>query len=59
MTEERWEELGDLKSAGQTWDDLLGELVEERKKARLFRRMQEIEERDEWVSLDDLPPEDI
>ena len=60
VTVERWKELGELKEPGQTWDDVLAELVDEHKKARLFRDMNEIEERtdenDDWVALDDLPP---
>lgn len=62
VTEERWKELGELKEPGQTWDDVLAELVDEHKKARLFRDMNEIEERtdenDDWIALDDLPPEE-
>lgn len=53
VTEERFEELGDLKAAGQTWDELLAELVEERKKRRLLRDMNEIREQNEFVPLDD------
>jgi len=60
VTEERWKELGELKEPGQTWDEVLAELVDEHKKARLFRDMNEIEERtdenDDWIALDDLPP---
>ena len=62
VTEERWKELGELKAAGQTWDDVIGELVEEYKTAKLFRDMKRIEEQatdtDAWVPLDELPPED-
>lgn len=52
VTEERFEELGDLKAAGQTWDELLAELVEERKKRRLLRDMNEIREQSEFVPLE-------
>lgn len=53
VTEERFDELGDLKAAGQTWDDLIAELVEERKKRRLLRDMDEVREGSEFVPLDD------
>lgn len=29
VTEETWEDLGDLKGAGQTYDELIGELIED------------------------------
>lgn len=53
VTQERFEELGDLKAAGQTWDELLAELVEDRKKRRLLHDMTEIREQSEFVRLDD------
>lgn len=52
VTEERWEELHDLKGPGQTYDELLAELVEDRKKARLFRDMDRIREENEFEPLD-------
>lgn len=54
VTEERWEELNDLKGPGQTYDDLLAELVEESKKARLFREMNRIREESEFTPLDEV-----
>ena len=53
VTEERWEELHALKGPGQTYDELLAELVEERKKARLFRDMDRIREENEFEPLDE------
>lgn len=35
VSEKVWKELGAMKGAGQTYDDLLGELIERAKKARL------------------------
>jgi predicted CopG family antitoxin len=35
VSEKIWKELGAMKGAGQTYDDLLGELIERAKKARL------------------------
>lgn len=53
VTEERWRELHELKEPGQTYDDLLSELVEEHKKARLFRDMERIRQENDFVSLDE------
>ena len=59
VSEEHWEELGDLKGAGQSWDDVIGDLVEHYKRARLFREVHEARENDEFHSLDEvIPPED-
>ena len=59
VSEEHWEELGELKGAGQSWDDVIGDLVNHYKKARLFREVRESRENDEFRSLDEvIPPED-
>jgi predicted CopG family antitoxin len=52
VTEDVWVELSRLKKAGQTYDELLGELIEERKKAQLFEEMRRIEEEGEFVELE-------
>lgn len=52
VTEERWRELHELKEPGQTYDDLLSELVEEHKKARLFRDLNRIREEGEFEPLE-------
>lgn len=41
-----------MKKAGQSYDELLAELVEEHKKTRLFKEMRLIEERGNFVELD-------
>jgi len=51
VTEERWNELHALKEAGQTYDELLAELIEEHRKAKLFRDMDRIREEEEFESL--------
>ena len=51
VTEDRFEELGDLKQADQTWDELLGELAERYRNARFRREMSEIRERGEFTPL--------
>jgi len=56
VTEERWEELNDLKGAGQTYDELLAELVRSYNRERLAERAREVREADEeeLTPLDDL-----
>ena len=54
VTEERWRELHDLKEPGQTYDELLAELVEEHKKARLSRDMNRIREENKFEPLDEV-----
>lgn len=51
VTEAVWIELSELKSAGQTYSQLLEEMIEDRKKARLFRDMEKIEKEGEFVEL--------
>lgn len=53
VTEERWKELHELKEPGQTFDELIEELVEEQKKARLFRDMNRIREESDFVPLEE------
>lgn len=53
VTEETWEELGELKKSGQTWDELLEVLAQEHKKARFVREMDAIRENQEFVPLDE------
>lgn len=55
VTERRWRELSDLKAPGQTYDELIEELVEEHKKLRLWRHINELrEEQEEFVPLDEV-----
>jgi predicted CopG family antitoxin len=51
VTEAVWVELSDLKMAGQTYSQLLEEMIEDRKKARFFRDMERIEEEDDFVEF--------
>jgi len=46
VSEDRWRELGDLKRAGQTWDELLGEMAESYKKRRLAELLEETDDVD-------------
>jgi len=52
VTEETRKELHDLKEPGQTYDDLLKELAQQRRRQDLKQRFQELEETDR----DDLTP---
>lgn len=52
VTEERWEELNELKSAGQTYDELLDELIEEFKRHQLAEMVREKREAGEFVEVD-------
>lgn len=56
VTEERWKELNELKDAGQTYDDLLEQLVQEHNRSQLADRVREVRDADaeELTSLDEL-----
>lgn len=56
VTEERWEQLHDLKSPGQTYDELIEELVQERNRKELAEKVRRARENgaeeEGYVSLD-------
>lgn len=56
VTKERWQELSDLKRAGQTYDELLEELIREHERHRLARKARDVREADaeELTPLDDV-----
>lgn len=56
VTEERWKELHDLKGPGETYDELLEQLIEEHNRRQLAERARELREADdaELTSLEDL-----
>lgn len=58
LTEDRFQELGELKDAGQTWDELLGDLVQARKERNLAQMFRESKEDDEFVPLREAFPEE-
>lgn len=58
LTEDRFQELGELKDAGQTWDELLGDLVQAQKERNLAQMFHESEENDEFVPLREAFPEE-
>ncbi|WP_229373339.1 hypothetical protein V9T20_11770 (plasmid) [Halobacterium salinarum] len=56
VTEDRWQELTELKGAGQTYDELLKELIQERNRRQLAERVRSVRKADEeeLASLDEL-----
>ena len=56
VTEETRKELHELKEPGQTYDDLLKDLAQQRRRQNLEQRFQKLEEadRDELTSLSDV-----
>lgn len=56
VTEERWKALNELKEAGETYDDLLEELIQEHERRELAERAREVREADteDLTSLDEL-----
>lgn len=56
VSEELWEELGEMKQAGQTYDDLLKELIQRANRDKLADRMDDTRARDEdeLVELEDV-----
>lgn len=56
VTEDRWKELSNLKSPGQTYDDLLEELIREHQRHQLAERSRAVREADEeeLTPLDEL-----
>lgn len=56
VTEDRWNELNDLKEAGQTYDDLLEELIQQYRRRQLADRTEAVRESDseELTPLDEL-----
>ena len=56
VTEERWKELNELKEAGETYDDLLGELIQAHQRRQLAERATAVREADsdDLTSLDEL-----
>lgn len=56
VTEERWQELNELKEAGETYDELLEELVRQNNRRQLADRVRAVRDADseELTSLDEL-----
>jgi hypothetical protein len=54
VTEPVWKDLSEMRTAGQTYTNLLSDMIEERKKLRLARDMKKIEEEGTFVSLSEI-----
>ena len=53
-TEPVREDLAEMRTAGQTYTDLLSEMIEDKKKLRLANDMKKIEEEGTFVSLSEI-----
>lgn len=56
IKEPTWKKLGKMKEAGQTYDDLIKELIQEANRAKLAKKVKESKEKDEdeLIPLDEL-----
>ena len=56
IKEPTWKELGKMKEAGQTYDDLIKELIQEANRSKLAQKIRESKEKDEeeLISVDEL-----
>jgi len=52
VSKQRWEELGDMKRAGQTYDELLEELIKKANRFDLASRMDKTRDMDESELID-------
>ena len=54
MAEPVWKDLAEMRAAGQTYTDLLSDMIEERKKSLLARDMKRIEKEGTFVPLSEI-----
>ena len=54
VTEKVWKELAEMRAAGQTYDDLLAEMIELRKKRRLVEEVSRSLQEDNFVPLSEI-----
>jgi len=54
VTEQVWKELAEMRGAGQTYNDLLTEMIELRKKRRLVEDVSTSLQEDDFVPLSDI-----
>lgn len=55
MSSENWEEINGLRLAGETFDDAVTRLLEERKKLQLHADMLADRREDDYIPLESLP----
>lgn len=53
VSEKRWKELGEMKDAGQTYDDLLQELIQDHKEKQLAQMVREKRENGTFVEIEE------
>ncbi|WP_048149017.1 hypothetical protein [Methanolacinia paynteri] len=56
IKEPTWRELHDLKKSGQSYDDLISEMIEREQDYREWKMIAEIEEKGDFIPFN---PEDI
>ena len=54
VTEQVWKELAEMRAAGQTYNDLLAEMIEVRKKRRLVEDIRRSQQEDDFVPLSEI-----
>ena len=55
LSQARWEQLGDIKQAGQTYDDLLADMVIAYNRSKLVKIAKEAKKgKGSWTKLEDL-----
>ena len=54
VSERVWKELAEMRSAGQTYDELLAEMIELRKKRRLLEDIGHSMQEDDFVPLSEI-----
>ncbi len=54
VTEQVWKELAEMRSAGQTYDELLAEMIELRKKRQLLEEIGHSMQEDDFFPLSEI-----
>lgn len=54
VTEQVWKDLSEMRTAGQTYNELLTDMIELKKKRRLLNDIQHSLEEDDFVSLSEI-----
>ena len=55
VSEERWKELGKIKEAGQTYDQLIGDLLQVYNRRELAQKAKEAKQgKGTWTNLEDI-----
>ena len=53
VSEKRWKQLGEMKDAGQTYDDLLAELIEGHREKQLAEMVRKKRESGTFVEIEE------